>query len=797
MELAHASPADIELRPHAIAFIAPWFARTALALLAITVLVALLGLSLDPAAALIAAPVFLGAMGALVYAGRVRIEKERYTFLPERLRCRSGGLLSERLTELEVRNITHVKLRLPWLRYKLLRVGDVLVESAGSGGSEIAMRSVRDPEAVYGQLRELMQKNGFRLRQDELLHEEKPAIIGVITETFGIAFGAAVGVAYTLGGLIAAISTDAEYAWVAVSVTGSLALVTFARLVVHFLDLRRRTYRVYEDTIVYEEGFLTRDNAFIPAENLSDSGTTRSLLDRILGLYNVNISCQGSGSEIRFRRLARGAELAEVVDRLVDGFGDLAGSRTDEAPASSETKATHDEPAKVDSSARPDATEPPRASTRAHWTADLRMNTWRALVPYVAACVLMIPGIPFWIFGMVEAAIRASATRYSVRSGSIKSRFTFITSNEREFTNDKITGLVVKEGPFDRLLSTVQLQLWSIGSARPLDLKHIKRDTLDLPALLSQLGMPESEPTVTVSASFSLGAMLRGHLFSSMLLMLTMVASMLLAALVDRWFVLGAVLVWAAWVVATARATLYAKRQRLRFGRTRIEAHRGILWREHIYAQLSNVKKLELTRFPGGDVGRVRFFVAGERRIGQQQNGLLSLADPKSAQRGMIPYQFTLEYIDHIEANTRSFSELLEGRSASPDLAQSSAVLMESRPALSNSMTLAVLVSVLLTPLVALLPLTLPFIALVLRRRQYRIEAERVVYTSGVLYRTHTSIAFNRIDAIRHEQGALNKLFKNGNVILLTAGSSKPDLVLRDLPDYEAFYGRIPYGRPA
>ena len=42
--------------------------------------------------------------------------------------------------ELDVRNITHVKQRLPWIRYRFFNVGDVLVESAGSAGSEVVFR---------------------------------------------------------------------------------------------------------------------------------------------------------------------------------------------------------------------------------------------------------------------------------------------------------------------------------------------------------------------------------------------------------------------------------------------------------------------------------------------------------------------------------------------------------------------------------------------------------------------------------------------------------------------------------
>ncbi|MEE2828118.1 MAG: PH domain-containing protein, partial [Myxococcota bacterium] len=87
--------------------------------------------------------------------------------------------------------------------------------------------------------------------------------------------------------------------------------------------------------------------------------------------------------------------------------------------------------------------------------------------------------------------------------------------------------------------------------------------------------------------------------------------------------------------------------------------------------------------------------------------------------------------------------------------------------------------------------LSLPLLVLVVRRRAYRIESDRIVYSSGILYRHQATVLFDRIDTIRHNQGALNKLFGNGNVTIMTAGSSAPDLVLRNLPSYLRFHQSI------
>ena len=108
-----------------------------------------------------------------------------------------------------------------------------------------------------------------------------------------------------------------------------------------------------------------------------------------------------------------------------------------------------------------------------------------------------------------------------------------------------------------------------------------------------------------------------------------------------------------------------------------------------------------------------------------------------------------------------------------------------------NSMFVLILVSTLTGVGLALLPFTIPFCVVAVRRKRYRVEAGRVVSTWGILYKRQASVLFNRVDTLRHGQGMLNKMFGNGEVTLMTAGSSKPDLVLGALPNHEGFYDEI------
>jgi len=84
-----------------------------------------------------------------------------------------------------------------------------------------------------------------------------------------------------------------------------------------------------------------------------------------------------------------------------------------------------------------------------------------------------------------------------------------------------------------------------------------------------------------------------------------------------------------------------------------------------------------------------------------------------------------------------------------------------------------------------------PLVVMAVKRKSYRVEAERAVIEEGLLYRTHTSVLFDRIDSLKQNQGAMGKAFSNGSVTLFTAGSSRPDLVLSNTPEFKALYGAI------
>ncbi len=748
-----------ELTPKRSSFI---FARVSGAMIIATVLAVafiLAGLAAELyLLALLGVLLWGGLVGLSAISAVVAFRKERYEIHEQHLVAHLGGIFSDQTTELEGRNITHVQQRLPWIRYRFFNVGDVIVQSAGSSSAEVVFRSVRDPDAVYERIRSLLRSSGFSMRGEKILHHEQPSTTGVIVECISMALGAAVFSMWMLGGVIGAASTGGPAGLVAGAlVVGVLVLGGAAFLVLHFLDMKRRTYEVYSDIVEYREGFLSRTNAFIPYENIADAATRQTFFDRILGLYDVTVSCQGSGSEVAFRRLADGPKLQSVLRGRVDAAQEKRAQLSAPPPDGPTDGDTPDGTApQVSRSQRPHARPVPASQA---WTAELRMHGPRAFLG--------------------GALLRAMGTTYTVGASSIASLYSLIGRQQQEFAYDKVTGVQVRVSPLDALFGTFTVRIWSIGSSTPLDLAHVRRADVDLPALLLQAGIPGGPARCTLPAAFGPLVWLRANVLTALVVPLMVLTSLALAVL--HWpLALIAVALVGLVGMSFPLLLLRHRQQLLTLHDHHIEHRSGLLWRNHIYARYDDIKKLSVQRYAGTSQGRLTVFVAGETEI---QTG-------KGKSGAIIPNAFTAHYLPDVSPLPHTLDRLLLGH-IEPDAAITAAALAptgrEFRPAVANSVLSLLLFGLLFPPLWLLVP----YAVLSVKRRTYRVEADRAVIEEGVIYRSHTAVLYDRIDSLNQGQGMLGKAFNNGTVTLFTAGSSRPDLVLSNTPEFKALYAAI------
>ncbi|MDG2124144.1 MAG: PH domain-containing protein, partial [Verrucomicrobiales bacterium] len=417
------------------------------------------------------------------------------------------------------------------------------------------------------------------------------------------------------------------------------------------------------------------------------------------------------------------------------------------------------------------------------------MDTGRVLLP----AMLLLPLVPVWAIVMIKGIIGLAATSYAVKPSSVRQSFRFLHTDEREFAYEKITGFIIKKNLWDYLFKTLTIRLWSIGSGRSIELSHIKASQIDLPALMRQVGIPASSPQpLTNPTSFSLPTFLVARLVP--VLTVACFAALLAAAAVytpDQQLRTASIALLAVLATTTLIGFLYSwlyhRYQHLSFHPQHIEAQQGVLVRHHYFVCYRNIKKTLLTRYPGGDKGKLQFFVAGEEEVirGKQRN---------QTNAGLCkPCSFTSDFLTAIRDKQHLVDDILTARvPAAPGAtpAKPFSLAHESPRSAGNSVVKLLFFS-LIPPVLVLLPVLLPRCIISARRWRYRVESGRVVATWGILYRHHASVLLDRIDSLQHSQGPLNKMFRNGTVTIMTAGSSKPDLTLTNTPNFNTLYEEI------
>ena len=797
------NPSDKHLKPRRESFLFPRLLTAILLSAILCAIAATACIVLEQPLIYSAAPAIL--IPILAYASFVAYRKESYELLNSTIVCHQGGLLNDQTTEIEIRNITHVKLRLPWLRHMFLGIGTIMVESAGTN-KPVKLLSIREPRKIYDQLWSRMQNNGYDLTKENLLYETRPAVLGAFLECVKfLGIGSFLlltfleSITQTIESITQTSSSSqldilSDYSIPALIIT---AIVALSYLVIRILDYRKRSYRVFNDVVTYKEGFLTKHDAFIPYENISDASTKQTFWAKIFGLYNLVVSCQGTGSEIKFNNLYHGPIVSSHIDDLV--------VRSHKKPTPSETSPSDDAPL------IPQRIEPDLAPPEEAWLSILKINGLRQFLPLL----LLFPLFPLWLVFNIKALITYSGTKYSFNHGTIGHSFRFLSTDDREFAYEKITGLTIKRDLFDRLFGTASLKFWSIGSKEALELTHVSLSKLNLSSIMRQIGIPEtSEKVHPVETRYNPIAWIKAHAYRCLSLIILTLALLGTAAAVNQGYLFeqGSILdaqttisksiiqmtlvaipiiIFAILALRLLYLFPYYKKQTLCFNEHHISAEQGLFIRSQYFARYKNIKQVAVTKYPMSINGSLEMFIAGEELAPIARNNKKAA---RTEQQLTKPCSFKLHFITDVFTKGSILDNILSGRLEADtklEPAEELELLAESGKSVSNVLVKLIISSVILFPLLVLLPLTIPITIIATKRWRYKVEAGRILTNHGVLFKKQSSILLDRIDSIQQKQGALGKMFKNGNVSIMTAGSSKPDMQIRDAKSYKQIYQEV------
>ncbi len=730
-------------------------------------------------------------LGALVILN-IKFKKEKYIFLKDKIIYKSGGIFSDRETELVIRNITHVKLRKPWLQDMITKSANIRIESAGSGLSEVSFFGLKESDKVYDYIMQMMRYNGFSLKMDKKIQEEKPHPLGVFFEVFkNVLITLAVILYIGFDFIVEAKSgMDSIPIEAIIGVAALVLLYLVGRSLLSFLDLSKRIYDVYDDTITYNEGFLSKHKAFIPVENLSDTTLTQTIVDKMFSLYDVKISCQGSQQEILFKNMKNGLAMKDSVDKVISGMKGLAGKKGEvNVPGEKVSAKT-----KVVSAKQASAAKSVKLEKNTDYTAEFKMNGRRAMFKLwvtLPICIILLPLLLFWIGALIYTLIELKNRKYFVRKDTMEEEFNFLARKNKEFSNDKIMGLVFKESFIDKWFNTFSVVFWSIGSSDNIKFKHLKKEEGIYDKLIAKIGIKPEQAAYKMDSKFSFGEFIKaelGIIFVKVVLLIGLISGYLVSPAEIKGLFLVAIgvviLVMIGIILLNKKVLSYSK---MTYFKNYLYHECGWLFKKFIYVPYENVKDITTIKYPASKMGSVKFNIAGETAI-KTKNGTTYVSNG-----------FKIRYIENIKTKDELIDNILFYRPSSAEITSfedkikdyKPKIIKISKPDLANILVPAILVSVVIFPLLVILPITIIGIVWTIKVKSYTIEDYRIMYKSGIIYKRQQTIVFRKIDHIKLNEGMLNKMFSNGSITVNTIGSSMSEMKITNVSDYKEFYEEL------
>ena len=861
-----------ELKPNKAAFIFSNFVKRAISLIIyIVLLFFIFGASIS---GLLAIPILL--ISCLFLAGFylfyiiIRYKKEKYIFLENKIIHKSGTIFSDKETELVIKNITHVSMSLPFIENKLFQTGNIAIESAGSAVAEVYLSSIENPKKFYEYVEGLMKHNGFKLKKPKLIQQEQPNSLGVFFEVFKnaimIIFFIFIYIFSFLEDQKNPIDLVTSNLNIVVIGAGLILIWLFFRGIFNFLDLKNRTYNIYSDTITYNEGFLTKNFSYIPIENLADAAITQTMIDRIFGLYDVKISCPGVGNQILFKNMENGQELEKNIDNLISKSKSLIGRKTQtKAEKTRQGKQTKQE---KQEKITKQAAYHKNLKKDTKFSAEYRINGKRLLIPltayfvifflfilipitilyfvfmstdsfaifsalaytiptFITMILITVPLIFIWAITFIANIIKIRATKYLVKPNSFEEQYKFLKTKNKEFNIDKITGIVFKESFIDKWFNTCSIHFWSIGSHESINFISIDKSKGLYKKILDKFGIKQNQQQnqqqkikqqknkqqtiYKMDSNFDVLTMFKATLPFTLLIFLTILF------FISSAFLHSLMLIFPFLIILTCLALIiyriyYYKRSKMDFYKDYVYFTRGIFFKDYFYVLYDNIKDITTVKYPFSNLGSVRFNVAGEKMVQQQQRrGLFQ----KKQQTVLASYYFKINYIDDIDNKDELIDLIFYKRPGKEKIAQIEKHITDYAPKpiltakpdiittlLSSFSVIIVLGFSFMIPLVMLMifvplfiiPILAVFLLIALwliwaiKVRSYIIQSYRVLAKSGIFYKRQTSIVFNKIDHINYYQGMLNKMFNNGTITVNTTGSSLPELTIMNIPNYKKFH---------
>lgn len=702
----------------------------------------------------------------------ISYKKEKYIIKDTKIIREFWNIFSDNSTEVLFKRAAIIEAKRPFIQHLLFKTGYITIKAAGSSSSKFRMLNMKDVLWKYALMQEKLQENAFHLKKEKLVQTARPHFLGIFGELMSKGVGAIVVPIYVMvmlwidlssgelaelgemaGGIPAGAKSAGMLAWVwaAGLVIAILGLTVFVK----YMDLRKRRYNIFDDAVEYTEGFLSKHNAVIPMENVSDVENTQSFFSKIFGLHDIKVSCAGSGNDVFFKNMTSGEKMIENIKYLKDAI----------IPKKAPTKAAESKSSLVWYS---DKTEQ-ALKYNGEFKSQYKMNLLRAVAPFL---VFLIPPLtPLGIAIIIGQFIRAKFTTYRVQESDIEKRFHFLSNKQTNYSIEKITGIVITENLIDKVFKTCSVRFLSLGSSGDMSFSYIKKTASLEKDLQEKIGVYDEGKRELLPVQFSFGNYIKANFITVIFLITIVLIPVVLVHFLYK------------------KIYFSKKYYKNYFFNGGVASHKGIFIQTKEFALHRNIKGLISVKYPLTQAGKLVFNVAGEKIVQTNKK--------KGKSGGMlfsntikIPFLNQVQQLQdmyderNIDTGSLDTTEIMNSKQAVINSVLISAIVLS----VITAITFALLESIAGVWMLLLSAVIIGFTVWSIRVKYYVLQKSRAIAKSGIFYKKTQTILYEKFNFIELNRGFFNKIFKNGSVSVYTLWSGNREMLIQDIDSYNEFY---------
>lgn len=745
-------------------------------------------------------------------------------------------IFSDNSVELPVDKITEVTMVLPFIEHLIFKTWYIKIKSAWSSESKTIFSNLKNSKDVFEAIQELMKNNWFHLTKDKLVQEAKPHPLWVLFELWGQIFSGFVFFVIIFADNLFELKSGFEdiwdniwfvylWAWI-------ILLFILVIFVINYLDLKRRKYDVYTDSIFYTNWFLTKVYSFLPMEKISDVDNKQWFFSKIFWLHDIIVSSEWTNNLVVFSNMVEWETLIKNIKYLKNSI------TLTEKEISQDLEKTDWK--KIDSVVwfvdKTDFAIDYNREFLAKYSMDLPRTIVSSLFFWVI--IWTVVSIFVWnlqlslyVFGLIFITVfikwilDTKFYTFLIEKNTIESRYEFLTNRHKAFTIDKVSWVIFSENIIDKIFKTCSIKFYSIGSNGTIDFVNIKKTDLLYLDILSKVWIIKDENKEGLKVNFSFRNFALANIWMTIFFLILIIFAII------AFQVLNNTISWTNWlqnIVKNYSSTtqifiqiwifvvlvfIYLLKYFYwkvaytdRFYRQNIyekffESESWIIFQEKVYSLFKNIKWITSTKYPFTDTGSITLDVAWDI--------ILDTWNKNQNQLAFWWIKIHWVYMDNVYSLQNKLDSILTQKDISEENIDKSwesvwNSLIFDIPFLIWALVFIIYVNSLNVKPNEIFALNILSISIFIffliatvllvwyiKAKYYYLQKERIMLGYGIIYKSRKTITYDRINFVEKNQWFLWKIFWNWIVQVYTIWSAMVDLVFLNTKDFKELYSKL------